>query len=536
MQIRIIREELAGTCKPERHISVIEGHEFIVGRGGRSAVVLSGRRVSLEHARFVIGTDSLSVEDLASMSGIQVNGNVVRQRVLAVGDVVQVGEFSLFVERDEGLLALRYEVAAQPPRTEVTADHLAPGRLTKPFLALGVLACVGVFAWGGLLPIVGHKQSQSAGPLSRPHQALSGDCQSCHTTPVAFVEDRSCETCHELTRHPVSAVTAVEGRTATEPSCTHCHLEHRAGEPAQSDTKLCLSCHRDLKRHAPKGERRDVPSWAKHPQFSMTLADGRRAELGTPEAKDLSYIKLNHQIHLKPDIRGANGFVTLQCNDCHQVAADGGRMKPVNFEEHCQSCHTLVFDERLPSAEVPHGDPEAVFRHAYAEYAKLFLEKQEAAIPETDRRRPGEGTPAPRAEISFVKSSVIEEARRAEALLYTKTACQLCHTTREKASYGPLESRYEVEKPRLTKQFFPGASFRHMAHETVRCQECHDGVSQSTVTEDVLLPKIQTCQQCHGDGHEVGTVASPCVQCHSYHDALPLPVERKRAVGEEEGN
>jgi len=535
VQIRIIREELAGTCKPERHISTVEGPEFIVGRGGRSTLVLPGRRVSLEHARFTIGNDSLAVEDLASMSGIQVNGRVVRQRVLGVGDVVQIGEFSLFVERDEGLLALRYEVAAQRQQADVTADHLAPARLARMFVALGAVACVGVLVWGGILPFVGREQSQSAGPLTRPHHSLSGDCQSCHTTPLTFVDDHSCQECHELSRHPVSAVSAVEGRSAQEPNCTDCHREHSGGHPVIEDARLCLSCHRELSHVAPKSERRDVLSWSKHPQFSITLANATRVELGTPEAKDRSAIKLNHQVHLKPDIRGVNGFVTLQCSDCHQVASDGGRMKPVNFEEHCQSCHNLAFDDRLPDAEVPHGDPEAVFRHAYAEYAKLFLEKQESASPDTDRRRPGEGKPPPRPEISFVKSSVIEEARRAEELLYTKTACQLCHTTREKPSYGTLESRYEVEKPRLTKQFFPGASFRHRAHEQVRCQECHDGVATSTATEDVLLPKVQTCQECHGEGGEVNKVASPCIQCHSYHDSLPLPVERKKAV-REEGN
>jgi predicted CXXCH cytochrome family protein len=48
----------------------------------------------------------------------------------------------------------------------------------------------------------------------------------------------------------------------------------------------------------------------------------------------------------------------------------------------------------------------------------------------------------------------------------------------------------------------------------VACTECH-AAAASTETKDVLLPKVETCRDCHQV--RVGA-RSGCVECHRYHD------------------
>src|ERR1017187_3811462 len=61
----------------------------------------------------------------------------------------------------------------------------------------------------------------------------------------------------------------------------------------------------------------------------------------------------------------------------------------------------------------------------------------------------------------------------------------------------------------------------HGAHRMMGCVECHDKsakgvkVAHSQTAEDILLPTIQSCQECHRPS---GSARNACVECHRYHD------------------
>lgn len=301
--------------------------------------------------------------------------------------------------------------------------------------------------------------------------------------------------------------------------CVDCHREHGGVQSLlPPEPALCTGCHAQIKQQYPDSKIENVSSWDRHPEFSM------------PE--DNSHIKLNHEIHLKPDLKGRDGPVTLQCGSCHELSADFKTIAPISMERHCASCHGLQFDERLPDTHVPHAEPDIVYKFLYAEYAKFLLadspQQQSAPI----RLKPGAALPqAGAAHTSFVRGEVESLARAAERELFTRTACQLCHEiseTEDSEAVREQRSRYAVLKPEIPEVWMPGARFGHGSHEELSCESCHTGVRNSSQTSDVLLPGRNHCQHCHADSAGSGKLESNCVLCHSYHDSLALDPGRKK--------
>jgi hypothetical protein len=90
-----------------------------------------------------------------------------------------------------------------------------------------------------------------------------------------------------------------------------------------------------------------------------------------------------------------------------------------------------------------------------------------------------------------------------------KQRCEYCHTVKREGG-GPAD----VIPPVIPARWLPHARFDHGAHRPVACTECH-AAAASTETKDVLLPKVETCRDCHQV--RVGA-RSGCVECHRYHD------------------
>jgi hypothetical protein len=57
--------------------------------------------------------------------------------------------------------------------------------------------------------------------------------------------------------------------------------------------------------------------------------------------------------------------------------------------------------------------------------------------------------------------------------------------------------------------------FKHdvKEHQALNCQQCHPA-AQSRQTQDVLLPGIDNCRQCHAPG---SPARFDCIECHRYH-------------------
>jgi predicted CXXCH cytochrome family protein len=90
-----------------------------------------------------------------------------------------------------------------------------------------------------------------------------------------------------------------------------------------------------------------------------------------------------------------------------------------------------------------------------------------------------------------------------------KQRCEYCHTVKREGG-GPAE----VVPPAIPARWLPHSRFDHGAHRPVACTECH-AAAASTETKDVLMPKVETCRDCHQPREGA---RSGCVECHRYHD------------------
>src|SRR5262249_9653523 len=101
------------------------------------------------------------------------------------------------------------------------------------------------------------------------------------------------------------------------PSCSSCHVEHQG--LVQLDhvrDAQCVQCHADL--HTTQGRTRfvaDIRGFNRnHPDFAPL----RSGSAGS------SAITFSHHEHRGANIRGPQGQVTLECDDCHRPESETG--------------------------------------------------------------------------------------------------------------------------------------------------------------------------------------------------------------------
>ncbi|MCB0353341.1 MAG: FHA domain-containing protein [Bdellovibrionales bacterium] len=544
MKLRFVVDVIGAKGQKETAHSDFDQDAVVLGRGGSSDVIYESSLVSLEHLRISGDGHKLLLEDLDSLSGVRVNGKQTRRQELRVGDRITFGEIELVIRKVGETFEL-YEERRQKEkedsdvRVKRLVQQLDPKRnlpsMTLLSIFLAALVLIGFFGYPLSIP---GKPSWNSGPLSNAHKMIEADCSLCHVEPFEPVQDKACLTCHEMSVHAEAFEHASMSDSHEEPRCAACHMEHNGDAGLTvSQAKLCTECHANIRATFADAESPNVMSFADHPEFSVSIPVGDEGDMTRIRLSDRerlidgTKLKLNHHVHLKKGIAGPDGPTDLHCTDCHRLTPETELFEPITYENDCASCHTLGFDDRLPELEVPHGDADTVYHFAYAEYAKLFLDAQQGPpVPGFERFKPG-SEPREPDQREFVKDEVDRAARDAEELLFTKTACHLCHDIQEKESFDRLvEGRYEVMRPKIPSSWMSAALFDHAAHQEVRCESCHEGVSKSTETTDVLLPGVKTCQSCHGDAGAHGKVGSDCILCHSYHDQVLLPESKKRAI------
>ena len=85
-----------------------------IGRSMDCDIVLSDPQVSRLHARLDKNEDGWVLVDLESQNGTLVNGVKVREKILAPGDVIQLGAASLTYEIDEAVSASEESTKVDP--------------------------------------------------------------------------------------------------------------------------------------------------------------------------------------------------------------------------------------------------------------------------------------------------------------------------------------------------------------------------------------------------------------------------------------
>ena len=427
------------------------------------------------------------------------------------------------------------------------------------------------------------------GDLATPHRIFENDCAKCHSewttldrvvnfdfsSHVYSVDNNDCLACHPGTEHHKNQFPA-----NNDISCAYCHVDHVGDvDLKRSPDRVCTECHSALvvfgeDDKSPRPSETfatavtDFGSPGGHPPFAFEklIASGS-AETG--EVNDqhkvydlLSYvdgvgwgdkaqISFNHSAHLKSE-RDANGnlvygiidfgdrdkqqrFTDLSeaCNVCHRMDAEGRYMLPMTYEQNCQSCHPLYYDnERFPNDVVPHEVPETVRGYLHNKYTQLARE-QPARLSDAPRRAiPGRKNQQKKRsgdQSQWLAEQIMNAEKVAlshERVFFGSEArggCTYCHAIKNEDS----PSDWSIVPPRIPSRWQPHAVFSHRSHQVLNCAECHTGVFESSLTSDVILPGIELCRECHSPNPIQPTPAlgtrfmgarSDCVECHIYHD------------------
>ncbi len=393
----------------------------------------------------------------------------------------------------------------------------------------------------------GNRQIYQAASVSTAHALFNEDCQACHDATfgtakrllsgdnaVRSVTDEACLRCHAGDVHHARQV----GKTA----CVGCHHEHQGLKAmARVEDGHCTSCHADLKSHTDTTKPgdadrpfRDVSTFLggarPHPPFFLS-----------DNPQDEGTIRFNHQAHMNPKgllVAGSLERKTLRCTDCHQTDDAGRYMRPINYPTHCRECHPLNVQvsgsitelaareeadrfRNEPAAHPtgPREGPEtvrAIVRDRFIRFAQQFPSVHHERT-RSERAHPLPGRPKPASPANGRSGADWAEQQLGEAsrLLFEGAGgCRYCH--RVAAESSPETDRLpRFELPQINSRWFPHSVFSHERHRSLDCRQCHAQSAESRLTSDVLMPTLQSCQQCH-NGKTQGA-RTDCVECHAYH-------------------
>ena len=533
----------------------VEAEAINIGRSLDQNIVLPGNELGLRHARVAFRGGKVEISAIAN-NEITLNGQVVERQPLQIGDVIRLGHHTLKVITPPSGFDVAFELKSDRVTEEQTdyesqfKTSLAQTGLNKRRLSwlLGL-----VFLFSGLIIpfFTSHTKSDNAslsqwlvsdafwisGPLVSAHQAeLDHKCTTCHETPFIMVRNTACKDCHKtVARH-----TGIDQPLADELSqrrCATCHKEHNEpGTIIDNEQSDCSKCHATLDQTLTgRKTLKNVQDFDQsHPDFTLTLlvenpdkndkegkawVQQRQYQSKQQRVKQVeqSNLKFNHKLHM--DRKGvetpSGNRRRMVCEDCHQLDAAGMHNKPVNMKDHCEECHKLTFDPRAGDFTLPHGSVRQVVYVMEGFYQGSQLIK-----------------PAGRADLASVKGRVARRPRQRLNMLtdiasdnpkqrmenalsevFERTTCVICHVVSKDKTANPP---WTIKPVKLNKDWMPKAYFNHKSHSFKQCVDCHDSET-SERSQDILMPGIKTCRECHSDSSSDGKLASPCIACHRFH-------------------
>lgn len=535
------------------------GEILSIGRASDQAIFLPDVRAALNHASVTaLGNDQYRVESLI-VAGIRVNGQITYAATVGSGAVIELGatRLTLLEARGDCDAAVEVAVIDKSEQAQILEQRKKPTSLSQTWIGKRWTSWAGfliVLVLGLLLPIASHyvptldtvlkhsplpsTASWNPGELDSAHRFFGAECKTCHEHAFLTVRDSACSTCHVNTKaHADAAVFNLP--ELGDARCVSCHKDHNGKDGMIStDQRLCSDCHSDLKSNTRDATKLvDIDDFGTgHPEFHVNLPAWNAAGEFTPDAqlwsaslKENSGLKFDHEKHLKADgLNTPDGRKTLTCVNCHTPEAGGATMKPIAFETMCRDCHKLGFDSLAPDREVPHADVGAVIYTLDEFYARRGLEGgyADARAPGIvqERRRPG-SPPLSRQEQVEALAWARDRARETARTLFTGKACVTCHTISEPSA---SDNEWKIAPVRVAGIWYAKARFDHSRHATQQCLDCHAGASASKQAEDLLVPGIDNCRQCHGGSHAKDKVASTCIACHDFHRSPVITLDKQR--------
>jgi hypothetical protein len=220
-------------------------------------------------------------------------------------------------------------------------------------------------------------------------------------------------------------------------------------------------------------------------------------------------------------------------------------MKPVRYEEHCQTCHPLSVQiqspldtpegkgawEKFSKEAAPHRAPEVV-RAVLRQRLIDFIQRQPAFLqgpdPESAERPIPGSRPQPLPVTEKEYQWVNRQVQGLEHLLFgAACGCAYCHSEEHKekrnANGLPEYARSGINERFFAglgerHEWFPHSRFSHDSHRLLDCAHCHRDIRTSTQTSELHLPDVASCQECHNN-RPGASARADCVECHTYHPA-----------------
>ncbi len=391
----------------------------------------------------------------------------------------------------------------------------------------------------------------SPGPLSRPHQSLSGstNCASCHK--FGGQAALKCLECHTEIATRLSARKGLHATysipAGSSQECARCHSEHNGEDFPLIKWDIKTFNHKDA-GYTLEGKHAGLACNKCHspshisPQERATIKikDPNRTYLGLSTACATCH-EDQHKGRLGPNCQSCHNFVDwksinvgqfdhsktrypltglhaqVQCAKCHTNGADGKPQYvglPFNqcsdchkdphhgsFPQGCQSCHNTSGWKKVSLQAV--GER---FDHSKTKYP---LEGKHASVECTqchanaDFKKP----------LAFQKCTDCHKPDPHNgqfAKRPTGTECSSCHTVQ-----GWKPSLFTVKEHATSAYPLQGK------HATVDCAKCHIPKGKDTL----FKVKFDRCTDCHSDSHAGQFAAAPyfnaCDRCHNLEGYKP---------------
>jgi predicted CXXCH cytochrome family protein len=564
MKVRLIRILGLRELDRGREEELLDVQALRIGRGTSNDVQLTGLDIGLSHAQVVIRGGDPYLEFLTKAAAQQ-------PRPLEMGRPVPLGGWELTRleppdDEDLVLEVCRVRKDADPgaslaERTETGRRGSSSG---SSWLTWGAILCVVTALVLAAGDRTGERIAWMPGPIAWEHAYFESDCEQCHTA-FKSTPSKKCATCHVDTPNHVPTVELTDELASQ--ACRSCHIEHRGQNMLLAVTDaVCLSCHQDIEAHAHNPPFGDITAFeTEHPEFRLFLTQAdENGPLPTfdiiewsPNARENPGIFFSHLHHAGDILPGAGGLepALLPCDACHQTDVSGSYMRPISFEQHCQSCHEIsATDPVLAGTSFTHGTFAAVRAEVEEKLLRRGLLKR-GLEPSDARDRALLPLVDPARQPPLLGELTVSSARaRADETLedILQRSCAPCHALLP----GPKVSDDHVVVPvAMTNIWMHHAQFSHQRHQGMQCGTCHPtaavyapaapgvtrpahtnrtavpyglrtpsqllaekGMHPSTLATDVMIPGQDSCRTCHVSGAAPKNhVQNRCVDCHDFH-------------------
>ena len=542
---------------------VVDQASLTIGRAAENDIHLPDLAVERRHVRLDLAPGGMLRIAAVGTLGFALDGRIVTAGTIdpAVGGEIALGAARLAAARDaQGRITITIRQAGSSPAQPDAARRFELASALPSKRAMGWLFASLILALLLAVPIITHAtrtvipndprkitQGQtvldaawSTGALSAKHHSLEENCESCHINAFVSVSEETCITCHKGLGDHAASPRLVAGMPALAPGealqwkiagmfgkearggCTTCHTEHEGKVRFQPASEpFCADCHDALDTRLADTSLGNAHDFGKeHPQFRPTFyaAYGatkpvRALPGSTPVEK--SGLKFPHDVHMNPRGGAARMAITLadygkplECKDCHTFTPDKIGFKPVEMEQSCESCHSLVSGRSGSGGftSLRHGDVKK-FREDIA-----ALQQGAGRRPITSgRQRPGQFGAAGRYYADFGRP--VNAYISLAAGLQQGGVCTECHLPAQTAG------RADLVPVNLPDRFLEHGFFSHDAHKREKCTDCH-AADTSKAASDLLIPDLKSCRDCHRGASALKTktiVPSSCAMCHAYH-------------------